>query len=233
VIEKVMEVYRPGAIVLQCGADSLTGDRLGCFNLTIKGHGACVEFVKKFNVPLLVLGGGGYTVRNVARCWAYETGVLLDEKMSDELPYNDYYEYYGPDFMLHITPSNMENQNTPKYLDKQKITLFETLRSIQPAPSVQYSLVTPRDMELEPPEVDPDIRISQHDIDKEIADDKEFYADDKDQDRLNPIIGTSFSSVLSSASSPSVSSSPSLSVSAMSASSSVSTGSSNLGSSKL
>ena len=30
VISKVMEVYRPSAVVLQCGADSLTGDRLGC-----------------------------------------------------------------------------------------------------------------------------------------------------------------------------------------------------------
>lgn len=82
-IGKVMENYKPGAIVLQCGADSLSGDRLGCFNLSIRGHGACVEFVKKFNVPLLLLGGGGYTVRNVARCWAYETGIALDEKMPD------------------------------------------------------------------------------------------------------------------------------------------------------
>ena len=32
-----MEWYRPGAIVLQCGADSLSGDRLGCFNLSMKG----------------------------------------------------------------------------------------------------------------------------------------------------------------------------------------------------
>ncbi len=34
---KVIETYQPNAIVLQCGADSLTGDRLGCFNLTLKG----------------------------------------------------------------------------------------------------------------------------------------------------------------------------------------------------
>jgi histone deacetylase 1/2 len=46
----------------QCGADSLSGDRLGCFNLSLKGHGACVEFTRSFGVPLLVLGGGGYTV---------------------------------------------------------------------------------------------------------------------------------------------------------------------------
>ena len=61
--------FRPEAIVLQCGADSLANDRLGCFNLSIRGHGKCVDFVKSFNIPTLVLGGGGYTVRNVARCW--------------------------------------------------------------------------------------------------------------------------------------------------------------------
>jgi histone deacetylase 3 len=32
--------------VLQCGADSLGCDRLGCFNLSIRGHGECVEYVK-------------------------------------------------------------------------------------------------------------------------------------------------------------------------------------------
>lgn len=37
---KVMEMYQPSAVVLQCGADSLSGDRLGCFNLTIKGSPA-------------------------------------------------------------------------------------------------------------------------------------------------------------------------------------------------
>lgn len=38
VMGKVMETYRPDAVVLQCGADSLAGDRLGCFNLTLKGR---------------------------------------------------------------------------------------------------------------------------------------------------------------------------------------------------
>jgi histone deacetylase 1/2 len=90
---KIMEVFQPGAIVLQCGADSLTGDRLGCFNLTLKGHARCVGHVKSFGVPLLVLGGGGYTIRNVARCWAYETAVLLDQPdISNDIPFNDYFE---------------------------------------------------------------------------------------------------------------------------------------------
>ena len=72
IMGKVMEIFRPGAVVLQCGADSLSGDRLGCFNLSIKGHAECVRYMRSFNVPLLLLGGGGYTIRNVARCWCFE-----------------------------------------------------------------------------------------------------------------------------------------------------------------
>lgn len=92
VIKSVMEYYRPEAIVLQCGGDSLSGDRLGCFNLSMQGHANCVNFVKSFNLPVLVLGGGGYTMRNVSRTWAYETGLLVGQHMGPDLPYNDYYE---------------------------------------------------------------------------------------------------------------------------------------------
>ena len=92
VIKSVMEWYRPEAVVLQCGGDSLSGDRLGCFNLSMKGHANCVNFVKSFDLPTLVVGGGGYTMRNVARTWAFETGILLGEPLDSQLPYNDYYE---------------------------------------------------------------------------------------------------------------------------------------------
>lgn len=78
-----MEWYRPGAVVLQCGADSLAGDRLGSFNLSLAGHAACVEYVKSFGLPTLVVGGGGYTIRNVARCWANETAVVIGERITD------------------------------------------------------------------------------------------------------------------------------------------------------
>lgn len=84
------------------------------------GHGKCVEFVKKYGLPFLMVGGGGYTIRNVSRCWTYETSVALGTEIANELPYNDYFEYFGPDFKLHISPSNMANQNTPEYLDKIK-----------------------------------------------------------------------------------------------------------------
>lgn len=88
------------------------------------GHGKCVEFVKKYGLPLLMLGGGGYTIRNVSRCWTYETSIALGVEIANILPYNDYFEYFGPDFNLHITQSNDTNQNDAEYLEKIKSVKF-------------------------------------------------------------------------------------------------------------
>lgn len=92
-IEEIMARFCPSVIVLQCGADSLNQDKLGGLNLSMRGHANCIEFVKRLSVPTLVLGGGGYTIRNVARTWAYETGVLVGTDLQpSDLPVND--EYY-------------------------------------------------------------------------------------------------------------------------------------------
>lgn len=31
----------------------------------------------------MLLGGGGYTLRNVPRCWCYETSVVVDMDIQD------------------------------------------------------------------------------------------------------------------------------------------------------
>lgn len=183
IISKVMETFQPSAVVLQCGADSLTGDRLGCFNLTVKGHGKCVEFVKKYNLPFLMVGGGGYTIRNVSRCWTYETSVALGCEIANELPYNDYFEYFGPDFKLHISPSNMSNQNTTEYLEKIKNRLFENLRMLPHAPGVQVQAIPEdavNDESEDEDKVDKDERLPQTDKDKRIVPDNEF-SDSEDE----------------------------------------------------
>lgn len=40
-----MHSYNPGAIVLQCGTDSLSGDKLGCFNLSMRGKGVTLSIL--------------------------------------------------------------------------------------------------------------------------------------------------------------------------------------------
>ena len=43
VIAKVMEHYQPSVVVMCCGTDSLSGDRVGCWNLSIRGHAAVLR----------------------------------------------------------------------------------------------------------------------------------------------------------------------------------------------
>lgn len=192
VMASIMDMYRPTAVVLQCGADSLTGDRLGCFNLTLKGHASCVQYMKSFNVPMLVLGGGGYTVRNVARCWTYETSVLLNQPIDNQLPYNDFFDYYSPDFQLHLNPtSNMENLNKPEILQNITSRILQNLKNLQGVPSVQMHPIPP-DFILNNTEVPSD---GHADDDKrsdvgmtkegatKVVSDLEFYDNEKDIDR--------------------------------------------------
>lgn len=52
------------------------------FNLT-KTFSSLVSYIRhtERNFFVQVTGGGGYTKENVARCWAVETGVLLDTEL--------------------------------------------------------------------------------------------------------------------------------------------------------
>uniref|UniRef100_A0A673KD03 Histone deacetylase n=1 Tax=Sinocyclocheilus rhinocerous TaxID=307959 RepID=A0A673KD03_9TELE len=188
VIKQVVDFYQPTCVVLQCGADSLGCDRLGCFNLSIRGHGDCVEFVKSFKIPLLVLGGGGYTVRNVARCWTYETSLLVEESISDELPYSEYFEYFAPDFTLHPDVSTrIENQNSRQYLEQIRQTVFESLKMLNHAPSVQIHDVPSDLLSYErPDEADPDERGSEDNFSRPEAV-NDFYDGDHDNDKESDV----------------------------------------------
>jgi len=180
----------------------LAGDRLGCFNLTLRGHAMCVNFMKSYGLPLLVLGGGGYTIRNVARCWTYETAQLLDAELSDQLPYNDYLEYYGPDFRLHIEPSNMENQNHKEYLEKHLVQLIENIRQVEHAPSVAPFSRPPDHFSSaqdhaadEEQDQDPDTRMHASEEDKKVFNEKELY--DPDDKRRDPQKDTDYEELFS------------------------------------
>ncbi|CAI8503075.1 hypothetical protein ACO0OL_003075 [Hanseniaspora opuntiae] len=140
IITPLVESYNPECIVLQCGTDSLGYDRLGTFNLTVKGHGECVKYVKSLGVPLVLLGGGGYTPPNVSRAWCYETGIandlILREKLPDNLPFKD---YYSPDYSLYpeLGDSILTDLNSKTFLNDTRIRLLEQIRYLQGAPSVR------------------------------------------------------------------------------------------------
>lgn len=167
VLDQTMTKFRPEAVVLQCGADSLGGDRLGGFNLNIRAHAECVRFTKSFNIPMMVVGGGGYTPRNVSRLWAYETAVCLNTEMDPELPKDlPFYSQFAPDHSLFPKlDGRIENQNTREYLENVHSNILERLRYLDSAPSVQMQVIPP------------DLEGHTEDTDQAIADEKEDRAD--------------------------------------------------------
>ncbi|RDX48309.1 histone deacetylase RPD3 [Lentinus brumalis] len=142
IIDKILEIFQPSAIVLQCGADSLSGDKLGCLNLTMQGHASCVQYIRKKNIPLLLLGGGGYTVKNVARTWTYETACALgiENDIDLNLPWNEYFEWFGPRYRLEVLASNVEDLNTGE-LDKVRTEALQYLSELKPAPAAGLQTV--------------------------------------------------------------------------------------------
>jgi histone deacetylase 1/2 len=195
VIEAVMTYYQPEAIVLQCGGDSLSGDRLGCFNLSMAGHANCVRYVKSYGVPVIVLGGGGYTMRNVARTWAYETGELVSQKMSKQLPFNDYYEYFAPDYELDVRPSNMENANSHDYLHKIKSTVVDNIRRTGKPSTEAFATIpnnpmtnTDEDSDAEDDldaDLHQDVRSTPRQLDRRIEHEGELYDESDDEEYKN------------------------------------------------
>lgn len=79
-----------------------------------------------------------------------QTGVALGIELDDKMPQHEYYEYFGPDYTLHVAPSNMENKNSRYLLDDIRGKLLDYLSKLQHAPSVPFQ-ERPPDTEL--PEV--------------------------------------------------------------------------------
>ncbi|MEJ1283011.1 hypothetical protein NN561_013975 [Cricetulus griseus] len=73
--------------------------------------------------------------------WILETALALDTEVPKELLYNDYFEYFGPDFQLYISPSNMTSENTNEYLERIKQRLFENLRMLPHVPGLQMQAI--------------------------------------------------------------------------------------------
>ncbi|ORE00615.1 HDAC1 [Hepatospora eriocheir] len=121
IISNCIKNFKPDAIVFQSGADSLIGDKIGVFSLSLEGHGNCLRYLLQYNIPMVVLGGGGYTVENVSRLWTYETSILCDTKIPDFIPYEDsFFSRYPSNSLTNLLIENnvgvYKDMNSRKYL---------------------------------------------------------------------------------------------------------------------
>lgn len=131
IINEAMSAFMPQAIVLVCGADCLSGDPLGGFNLTLHGVEHCVRTLLGLNLPLLILGGGGYHLPSSARLAAIVTALCLNTPLPDKIsiPSTLFVEpstYYVPE-------SRRANQNTEEYLKMLEATVLSNLQHIRPS----------------------------------------------------------------------------------------------------
>ncbi|KAG4980552.1 hypothetical protein JHK85_034510 [Glycine max] len=76
-----------------------------------------------------------------------QTRVALGIEVDDKMPQHEYYEYFGPDYTVHVAPSNMENKNSRHLLEEIRSKLLENLSKLQHAPSAQFQ-ERPPDSEL-------------------------------------------------------------------------------------
>ena len=64
----------------------MSTDPLTHLELTTNGFCEMVKKIRDFNLPLAALGGGGYNVTNVARCWTLALGIFAGIELSDTIP---------------------------------------------------------------------------------------------------------------------------------------------------
>lgn len=148
-VGSVFESYGPEVVVMQCGGDSLSLDRVGTFNLSSIAHGECVSFVSQLGVPVLALGGGGYNIRSVVKLWTYETSILCGHPLS---PYHLINAsglasawLYEPGSTLHI-PSELEftapHHTAAAQLQMLRSTIAQNVTKIPP-PNIARQIQTP------------------------------------------------------------------------------------------
>jgi acetoin utilization protein AcuC len=80
--EEFLRDQRPAFILLQCGVDSLRGDPLAHLALTPKAHAHATERLCRLanelcDGRLMVFGGGGYSLSNLAHGWSAVLEELL------------------------------------------------------------------------------------------------------------------------------------------------------------
>ncbi|KAJ1940781.1 histone deacetylase [Kickxella alabastrina] len=100
--------------------------------------------------------------------------------MDRKLPMNDYMDYYAPEYTLNVPAYNVDNANSPEYLDRMRSQVLQNIERTRFAPSVQMQDV-PRDVDrdtVDEDALDPDERMPETARDQLVVPDTEMYEAD-------------------------------------------------------
>lgn len=130
-IEPYKQWFEPEAVVVTVGVDGLARDDHKEWNLTMHDYEHSLKGILKWNLPTVLLGGGGYHHTDTARCWAYLTATALDREDRatwDDIPEHAFLNSYAGDaYQFHIDAHNgkLTDENDEEYMD----VLIKTLRA--------------------------------------------------------------------------------------------------------
>ena len=109
IVPPLVQAFKPDILVTQLGIDSYHSDPLAHLLLSSRGFGEAVGEFARMGLPWVAMGGGGYDLGAVARCWTLAYGIMLGVEWPDEIP-PDYQERFGRkqlrDTEVPIVPDN-------------------------------------------------------------------------------------------------------------------------------
>ena len=86
IVPPLIDSFKPDVLVTQLGIDSYHSDPLTHLMLSSRGFGEAVKAFAQMGLPWVAMGGGGYDLGAVARCWTLAYGIMLGTEWPDEIP---------------------------------------------------------------------------------------------------------------------------------------------------
>ena len=94
VVPVLVGSFNPDIVFTQLGCDTHYLDPMTQLNLTTEGYEGVLRRLRQLAPRWVAVGGGGYEMSVVARCWTLAYGIMIDREWPDEIP-KRYQELYG------------------------------------------------------------------------------------------------------------------------------------------
>ena len=128
IVPPLVQSFKPDVLVTQLGIDSYFNDPLTHLMLTSWGYTETVMEFARLGLPWLALGGGGYDLSAVARCWSIAYGIMLGQEWPNDIPLR-YQEKYGIQLLRDSGGPTLDDEirTKTKQFAERNIQLIKTL----------------------------------------------------------------------------------------------------------